>query len=131
MGLILNSLNVAIGGAIGSVLRFWLVETAVRALGGGFPWGTIVVNVTGSFAIGFLATLTSENDLSSEATAWRHFMLTGILGGYTTFSAFSLQSLRLMQEGRWEAAVANILGSMALCLLAAWLGHVAVTPWQR
>jgi CrcB protein len=111
---------VAFGGAIGAAGRYAVVQWAVNRWGLAFPWGTLAVNVTGSLAIGFLAAL-----LSARTTdpALRLFLITGILGGYTTFSAFSLETLALMTSERWLATAAYVAGSVALSLAAAGLGY--------
>lgn len=116
---------IAIGSAIGGVARYWLSGTVAAAFGETFPWGTLIVNVSGSFAIGFIATISDpEGRLFLSSTA-RQFLMTGICGGYTTFSSFSIQTLNLVRDGQWAAAGANIVGSVFLCLLAVWLGHIA------
>ena len=118
-------LYVALGGALGSVARFALSDVVARACGETFPWGTLLANVTGSFAIGFFGTLTSPEGRWLVPPGGRAFFMTGVCGGYTTFSSFSLQTLSLVQEGEWLKAGANALGSVALCLVAVWLGHLA------
>jgi fluoride exporter len=119
-------LAVALGGAFGSVARFWLSGVIARHFGETFPWGTLLVNVSGSFAIGFFATLTGPDGRWLVPPWFRQpLFMAGLCGGYTTFSSFSLQTLALLQEGEWLPAGANIFGSVFLCLLAAWLGHVA------
>ncbi|HMP82263.1 MAG TPA: fluoride efflux transporter CrcB [Verrucomicrobiota bacterium] len=117
---------IAIGGALGSVGRFWLsgVMSATR-LGETFPLGTLVVNVTGSFIIGFFATLTAPDGRWLVPSGFRQFFMYGVLGGYTTFSSFSLQTLNLAQNGEWLRAGTNVVGSVVLCLIAVWLGHIA------
>ncbi len=110
-------LQVAIGGAIGSVLRFWLAAVIGHRAGAPF-WGTLFVNVAGSFLIGLLATLRDNGP--TEFT--RYFFMAGVLGGFTTFSAFSLQTVELFQKGSTGPALANIVLSLALCVLGAWLG---------
>lgn len=108
-------LQVALGGAIGSVARFGLV----RAMPGpGFPAGTVLVNVAGSLAMGLLAALVA----SRGGLAWAPFLMTGILGGFTTFSAFSLDALALWDRGPGALAVAYVAGSVILSLAAAALG---------
>jgi CrcB protein len=116
---------IAVGSAIGGVARYWLSGVVAAAFGETFPWGTLIVNVTGSFAIGFFATLTDPEGRYFLGSTTRQFVMTGILGGYTTFSSFSLQTLNLIRDGQWAPAGANIVGSVALCLLAVWLGHIA------
>jgi len=88
-----------------------------------FPIGTLVVNVTGSFIIGFFATLTGPDGRWIVSPTARTFFMVGICGGYTTFSSFSLQSLNLARDGEWLYAGLNALLSFALCLFAVWLGH--------
>lgn len=116
---------VALGGALGSVARFWLSGVAARQFGETFPWGTLIVNVTGSFAIGFFGTLTGPDGRWLVPGWFRQpFFMTGLCGGYTTFSSFSLQTLNLLQNGEWGPAAGNVLGSVGLCLAGIWLGHV-------
>lgn len=115
---------IALGGALGSVGRFWLSGVVASRIGETFPWGTLLINVTGSFAIGFFATLTGPDGRWLAPVGFRQFFIFGICGGYTTFSAFSLQTLNLAQAGEWLRAGGNILGSVALCLVAVWLGHL-------
>ena len=118
-----NYLYVALGGALGSVARFWLSGVAARHFGETFPWGTLIVNVTGSFAIGFFAALTSPEGRWFVAPGLRNLFMAGVLGGYTTFSSFSLQTLNLAENGEYGRAAGNALVSMAGCLIAVWLGH--------
>ena len=108
---------IGLGGAFGSVLRFALSGIVSRWAGHAFL-GTMFVNITGSFAIGFIAAL-------GPMKFWEQLLMIGVLGGFTTFSSFSLQTLQLVQEGRMSVAVTNVLGSVCLCLAAVWLGHVA------
>jgi len=116
---------VAIGGALGSVGRFWLngIVSATKA-GETFPWGTMLVNVSGSFLIGVLAALTiPEGPMDSKSRAFTmQFLIYGICGGYTTFSSFSVQTLNLLQHRQWLHAGGNVLLSIVLCLGAVWLG---------
>jgi CrcB protein len=116
---------IALGGALGSVARFFLSGVVADQFGGTFPWGTFIVNVTGSFIIGFFATLTGPDGRAFASGSTRMFFMTGICGGYTTFSSFSLQTLNLAREGEWFRAGANTVGSVVACLVAVWLGHVA------
>jgi CrcB protein len=126
----LNYLLVALGGALGSVARYGATGLVARCLGEAFPWGTLLVNISGSFAIGLFATLATEGRwLMSPAT--RVFFTAGICGGFTTFSAFSLQTLDLARQGAWLYAGLNILGSVALCLLFVWLGYFLATTLNR
>jgi len=114
---------VAIGGALGSVGRYWLSGLIADRFGSTFPWGTIIVNITGCLVIGFFNTLTGTEGRWLVSPAARTFFMIGICGGYTTFSSFSLQTLNLVNEGEWLYAGANILYSVALCLAGVWLGH--------
>jgi fluoride exporter len=115
---------VAVGGAIGTLGRYWLTGVVSRLIGETFPWGTFVTNVTGSFIIGFFATLTGPDGRIFAPTDVRQFVMIGICGGYTTFSSFSLQTLNLMNDGEWLYAGANIVLSVVACLIAVWVGHV-------
>lgn len=115
---------IAIGSAIGGVARFWCSGVVARLIGETFPFGTLAVNVIGSFIIGFFATLTGPDGRMFVGTTGRQFVMTGICGGYTTFSSFSLQTLNLINDGEWLAAGANITFSVVLCLLAVWAGHI-------
>jgi fluoride exporter len=120
----LNGLLVFLGGGLGSVIRWWISGLASERWGHTFPWGTIIVNVSGSLVIGFLAASTGPDGRWPAASAARVFFMVGVCGGYTTFSAFSLQTLELMQSGHVLDAAKNIVLSVTLCLLGVWLGHV-------
>jgi len=120
-------LLIALGGALGSVLRFALNGLVSTQWGATFPWGTLVINVSGSFLIGFFATLTEPGGRVFASSNTRQFFMTGICGGYTTFSSFSLQTLNLARDGEWLRAGAYTVGSVVLCLVAVWLGHVAAS----
>jgi|SRR5438552_1472027 len=120
----LSYILIAIGGALGSVARFWFSGLVARHYGETFPWGTLLVNVSGSFVIGLFFTLTEPEGSWLVGPSWRGFVMFGICGGYTTFSSFSLQTLNLMREGEWLYAGGNALLSFTLCLLAVWLGHL-------
>ena len=113
---------VALGGALGSVSRFWLSGVVARHFGETFPWGTLVVNVTGSFVVGFFAALTAPEGRWLVSPSTRTFLIIGICGGYTTFSAFSLQTLNLARDGELLYAAGNVIFSVVLCLIAVWLG---------
>ncbi len=114
-------LLVALGGALGSVAR-WAVGGWVHRLSptSTFPWGTLTVNIVGSFAIGAVLTLALERALVSPNA--RLFLVTGVLGGFTTFSAFSWESIALVRDAQWPAAFAYVFGSLAAGLLAAFAG---------
>jgi CrcB protein len=113
---------IAIGSALGGVSRFWLSGVIARAFGETFPWGTLIVNITGSFLIGVIAALTVPDGRFFIGSTARLAIMAGFLGGYTTFSSFSLQTLALMQDGEWWFAAANILLSVVICMLAVWAG---------
>lgn len=113
---------VALGGAIGTAGRYWLSGVVARSIGETFPWGTLFINVTGSFVIGFFAALTGPDGRLFVGSTARQFVMMGICGGYTTFSSFSLQTLNLMNNGEWFRASGNIGLSVVLCLIAVWAG---------
>ncbi|HXF53790.1 MAG TPA: fluoride efflux transporter CrcB [Hyphomicrobiaceae bacterium] len=116
---------IAVGSALGGVFRYWCSGIAARLIGETFPWGTLIVNVAGSFVIGLFFTLTGPDGRLFVSSNLRQFVMLGLCGGYTTFSSFSLQTLNLMREGEFMLAGANVLASVALCMLAVWLGHIA------
>jgi CrcB protein len=120
----LSYIWIAVGGAIGSVARFWLSGWIARHFGETFPLGTLLVNVSGSFAIGLFATLTEPEGRWLVGPSMRQFFMIGICGGYTTFSSWSLQTLNLLRDGEWLYAGANVALSVALCMLAVWFGHL-------
>jgi fluoride exporter len=122
---------VAIGGALGSVARYWCSGLAARLFGETFPWGTLIVNVLGSFIIGIVAALSAAEGRFFIPANARIFIMVGICGGYTTFSSFSLQTLNLMREGEWMSTGANILSSVVLCILSVWIGHMAGSLLSR
>jgi CrcB protein len=125
-------LLVALGGALGSVLRFSLNGLITPHTGDEFAWlSTLLINVTGSFLIGLIFTLTEPDGRWFAPPAVRLFLMTGICGGYTTFSSFSLQTLNLMRDGFWLRAGGNVAGSVGLCLVAVWLGHLAASSFNQ
>lgn len=123
--MIATSLWIALGGALGTLMRFWLNLAFATRFGETMPFGTILINVTGSFAIGLLAVLTDGNGRLPVSSDMRLFLLVGLCGGYTTFSSFSLQTVTLFQTGQGLRAGANVLVSVFLCLLAVWVGLAA------
>jgi CrcB protein len=119
----ISYLYVALGGALGTIARFWLSGVIANKCGQTFPWGTLVINVTGSFVITLFAALAAPDSRFLVGPNFRTFFMVGVCGGYTTFSSFSLQTLSLAQDGEWLLAGANCLLSVFLCLLGAWLGQ--------
>jgi CrcB protein len=122
---------VALGGALGSVARYACAGIGVRLLGATFPWSTLFVNVTGSFLIGFFAALTSAGGKPLVAGDARAFLLIGVLGGFTTFSSFSVETLALARADQLAAAGWNVVGTVLLCLVSVWLGHLAGGAFSR
>ena len=122
---------VAVGSALGGVLRYWCSGVAARLIGETFPWGTLIVNVAGSFAIGLFFTLSGPDGRLLVGSSARQFVMVGICGGYTTFSSFSLQTLSLIRDGELMLAGANVAASVLLCMLAVWLGHVAAAQLNQ
>ena len=122
---------VALGGALGSVARYAFSGVAVRWLGAGFPYGTLFVNVTGSFTIGLLAALVASDGRPLLGADARAFLLVGVLGGFTTFSSFSLETLNLARSGAVGPAVLNVACSVVLCLAAVTLGFTSAGLLNR
>jgi len=122
---------VALGGALGSLARYACSGLAVRWFGSSFPWGTLLVNVSGSFAIGVLAALVAADGRPLLGSDARAFAMVGVLGGFTTFSSFSLETLNLVRSGAIGAAGANVALSVVLCLAGAWLGFAAAALLSR
>jgi CrcB protein len=114
---------VALGGAVGSAARYGLNGLISTRFGETFPWGTLAINVTGSFLIGVFAAFADPEGRVLISPGVRQFLMIGVCGGYTTFSSFSLQTLRLAQDGEWLYAAGYVLLSVALCLTAVWLGY--------
>jgi CrcB protein len=120
----LDYILVMAGGALGTGARFWLSGFVAERGGEFFPLGTLVVNVTGSFAIGFIAAFTDPERAFLVSPRLRQFFMIGVCGGYTTFSSFSLQTLDLVRDGDRFKAGLNTLLSFLCCLLAVWLGRI-------
>jgi CrcB protein len=116
-------LAVALGGAVGTVLRLWLSGFLAVRYGETFPVGTLVVNVSGCFVIGLFNGLTGPEGVILSSSFTRQVVMIGVLGGYTTFSSFSLQTLNLLNDGEWLRGSMNIFLSVALCMIGVWLGH--------
>jgi len=120
---------VAVGGMLGSLARY-LASLLIPAVSG-FPFATLFVNITGSFIIGFYGTLSGPDGRLFASTRQRQFVMTGFCGGYTTFSAFSLDTFRLVHGGMTKMAFSNIAVSVVTWLLAVWLGHVLASRLNR
>lgn len=119
-----NALWIFVGGGLGSLARWGVSGWVAHGVGETFPWGTLLVNVTGSLIIGCFAAVTSPEGRWLAGDSFRQFFMLGICGGYTTFSSFSLQTLSLAQDGQWFKAGANSVLSLVLCLAGVWLGHL-------
>ena len=124
-------LAVAVGSALGGVARYWCTGVVARSFSETFPWGTLLVNVLGSFLIGLVAVVTGPEGRLLVSPVIRQFWLVGIFGGFTTFSSFSLDTLRLAQDGDWLWAGTNVMLSVVLCLLGVWLGAVLAAVVNR
>lgn len=128
MSSVVTYLAVASGGALGSVGRFWLTGLMADLTGLRFPWGTLLINVLGSFAIGVVAGMTIDPHRILMHPDLRIFLMAGVCGGFTTFSAFSLQTLELLAIGEVVPALLYILGSVGLCLALTWAGWALAQP---
>lgn len=113
-------LAIAAGGAVGAVLRFAVSNSVYRLVGRDFPYGTLTVNVLGSLLMGFLFIILVERHI--VAAEWRAALLVGLLGSFTTFSSFSMETIALLEDGEVFRAVLNVVASVLLCLAATWLG---------
>ncbi len=127
----LTYLYIALGGALGSVARAWTTNAMIRLVGANFPWGTILINIVGSFIIGFFGALTASDGRFQLPADARAFVMIGICGGYTTFSSFSLQTLDLFRDGKPMAAAANIGLSLILCLIAVSAGYASAMAFNN
>ena len=118
---------IAIGGAFGALARFTVDNSVTSLTGGTFPWGTLTINIVGSFVIGFIGAVASpEGRMNSQSRVFAtQFLMVGVCGGYTTFSSFSLQTLNLLRDREWLYAGGNVIFSVTLCLVAVWLGWLA------
>jgi len=124
MDTINGAMWVALGSILGGTVRFWLSGFVARRVGETFPWGTVVVNVSGAFVLGVLGASAAHHGLFAVERAWQ-FAAIGILGTYTTVSSFSLQTLSLARDGDMRRAVGNIVLSLSLCLVAVAVGFAA------
>ena len=118
-----RALLVAVGGALGSVARYGVGVAAPRVLGSGFPWGTLIVNVTGSFLIALVMHLAVATAAISPSA--RLFLTTGVMGGFTTYSSFNYETLNLVGERLWGVAALNVALTVLVCLVAGVLGQAA------
>lgn len=128
-----NLVWIFVGSGLGGVARWGLSGLVAERVGGTFPWGTLLVNVLGSFVIGLFATLTGPEGRLLVPVSFRQFFMWGLCGGFTTFSSFSLQTLSLAEGGEWSRAGANVALSVGACLAGVWLGHTlaqALNAWR-
>jgi len=116
-----NTLLIFLGAGVGGVFRYWISNGVYWFLGRQFPYGTLVVNASGSFLMGLLFVLILER-FDGIGPQLRSLLLIGLLGGYTTFSSFSIETLNLFESGAWVGATLNIFISVTLCLALTWLG---------
>lgn len=116
----LNLFAIAGGGAIGALMRFWISNSIYALYGRNFPYGTLFVNVMGSLLMGFLFVMLNER--FNLDPVWRAALLIGLLGAFTTFSTFSIETLNLMISGEVSKAAVNIILSVIICIFATWLG---------
>jgi CrcB protein len=126
-----TALLIALGGALGSLARWGISEALARAWGPEFPWGTLLVNVTGSLLIGAAAGGSWHDVRLIESAFVRQFVMVGVCGGYTTFSAFSLQTVGMLQAGDAGRAGLYVLASVATCLVATWAGYALAAALAR
>ena len=117
----MNNLFIFIGCGLGGLFRYWVSNGAYLLFGRAFPYGTLVVNVSGSFLMGLLSVFLLDRFMTL-GPQFRAFLLIGLLGGYTTFSSFSIETINLFENAEWVSAAVNIVLSFSLCLIAAWIG---------
>jgi CrcB protein len=120
----MNYVLVFVGGGLGATLRYVINMTCARCVGAAFPWGTFIINITGSAVMGLIAGYLAFKGETSQP--WRLFLMTGILGGYTTFSAFSLDTALLYERGELGLALAYVLGSVVLSIAGLFAGLALV-----
>jgi len=128
---VLSYFWIGFGSALGGMGRYWCTNVVARHFGEYLPWGTIVVNVSGSLVIGILAAVVTADGRPLISGDARALLMIGLCGGYTTFSSFSLQTLNLVRNGEWLWASANIFLSVSLCLAAVWLGYIGSAVLSR
>lgn len=124
-------LAVGLGSGLGAALRYLCSSALLSVAGAGFPWGTLIVNILGSFLIGFYATLTEPGGRLFPDPAMRQFVLAGFCGGFTTFSIFSLETVLLIESGRVFSAASYVALSLLLWLMAVWIGHALAQRANR
>ena len=124
----LNAILVFLGAGFGGLCRYWLSSGTHWLLGRGFPYGTLAVNASGSFVMGFIFVLLIDKWGAAEPQL-RPFLLVGFLGGYTSFSAFSMETLGLIESGQWVSAFLNISLSIVICIVLTWLGSLSASRW--
>jgi len=120
---LLKYVMVGIGGFLGAIARFWLGGYVGDRMGSRFPWGTFIINCSGSFVVGFIITLLAER--THWSPNWRYLIPVGFVGAYTTFSTFEYETLRAMQDGNFVIAALNVVLSVVLGFVAVWIGIVA------
>jgi len=128
---VLSYFWIGVGSAVGGMGRYWCTNVVARHFGEYLPWGTIVVNVSGSLLLGILAALVTADGRPLISEDARALLMIGLCGGYTTFSSFSIQTLNLARSGEWFWASANIVLSVLFCLVAVWLGYVGTRALSR
>ncbi len=126
---IATTLWIGLGGALGTIARYWIAVLAIP-VSRSLPWGTIGINIAGSFLIGFVGTLTLASGRHPLPETVRLFVMVGFCGGFTTFSSFSLQTLDLLRGGAWSRACINIALSVLLCLAAVAAGHLLAAQFN-
>lgn len=114
---------VAFGSALGGMSRYWLGGVVARGIGDDFPYGTLLINVIGSFVIGFFGTLTLPDGPRPASLDARLFVMVGLCGGFTTFSSFSLQTFELLRAGEGVRAAVYVIASVLLCVVGTAIGH--------
>lgn len=124
-----NYLIVGLGGFLGAIARFWVAEYVAQRMGTRFPYGTFLINCSGSFAIGLVVTLLDH--YTHWAPNWRYLLPIGFIGAYTTFSTFELETLQSMQDGRFMIAAANVAFSVVLGFACVYAGVVAARSVVR
>ena len=127
----MSYLVVMAGGALGSAARMWMSLSCAVRFGESFPVGTLVVNALGCFVIGIFSALTGPDGVVLTSPLIRQFVMIGILGGFTTFSSFGLQTINLMNDGEWLYAALNVVLSVVVCLAFVWLGIILVSLFNH